>query len=350
MKNLQKLLILAVVALVLTGCGLSNKPTEKNDGGVWKSVDNGRQWQQKSAIATSNGQRQGFVTLDSVALTMDPSDHNALYYGSLNQGLFYSYDDGNSWQIARTLGKRPVGSIAIDAKDKCNIYVASISKIFKSTDCSRTWKEIYADNDPGQLINTIVVDHYNPQIVYMGNKRGDIIRSADGGDSWETLHNFKGRIKKIILSPADSRIIFVMTENKGLFRSLNSGIDWLDLKENMPGIRNTQLGRDVVASAIQPGLVIYATKYGMLRSVNNGDDWTEIKLIVPKNESRINSIAISDLDANKLYYLTDTVFYSSADGGVNWISQDLTTTRRGANLVVDSVKPGVIYFAPIQRQ
>jgi len=340
-----------MLSLTLSGCSLTgNSADVKTDGGVWKSTDNGRLWQQKSAIAVSGGQAKSFVNLDSVALTMDPGDHRTLYYGSIDQGLFYTYDAGNNWHIATDLGPRPIGNIAVDVADKCNLFIVSISKVFKSTDCSRTWKEIYADNDPGQLINAIVIDHYDSKVVYMGNERGDIIRSSDAGDSWQTLHNFKGRVKKIVLNPTDSRVIFVLTENRGLFRSIDGGTEWLDMGTVMKEIRNTKLGRDIIASKVQPGLFLYATKYGLLKTINNGDDWTEINLIVPKNESQINSIAISDQDVNKVYYMTDTVFYSSIDGGANWTSQDLPTTRRGANIVVDPIDANVVYFAPIVRQ
>jgi photosystem II stability/assembly factor-like uncharacterized protein len=347
----KKLLILPLLILVfLTGCSLTGNTQVQTDGGVWKSTDNGRLWQQRSAIAVSSGPAKSFVNLDSIALVMDPADHNALYYGSIDQGLFYSYDGGAAWQIATGLGPIPIGSIAVDPNDKCTVYVASVSKIKKTTDCSRNWQEMYADNDPGQFVNSIVVDQYNSQVVYMGNERGDIIRSNDGGDSWQTLHNFAGRVRKIVLSPTDSRVIFVLTENKGLFRSNNNGVDWLAMEDLMKGIRNTKLGRDLTASKTQPGTFLYATKYGMLRTVNNGDDWTEITLLVPKNESQINSVVISDQDVNKIYYATDTVFYSSNDSGVNWTSQDLPTTRRGANIVVDPVEANTVYFAPISTQ
>ena len=46
-----------------------------------------------------------------------------------------------------------------------------------------------------------------------------------------------------------------------------------------------------------------------------------------------------------IYYVTNTTFYRSLDGGINWSSNKLPTSRAGVKLLIDSKNPSIIYLA-----
>ena len=353
-KRFSKIFALAVVAAGLGGCtigvGNSSQTVDTtNAGGVFKSVDGGLKWRQQGLLAAVNQKQPNFFPADSLFLALDPSDRQAVYFGSSDGGLFFSYDGGGSWRLARALGQRQVGDLAVDPKNKCQLYAASLQKIFKSSDCSRTWQEIYSDNEATALINSLLVDRYNPSIVYFGNSRGDVIKSSDGGKSWRTLKNFGDSIKKLVLDPADSRILLAGTDRHGLFISRDSGNNWLDLKESLQTAKAGKALKDVVPVPSQRGGYLLAVDDGLFKTVNYGQDWTELKLLPPEGRSDIRVVAVSAKNPQKIYYLTKTTFASTVDGGQNWLSHRLPTPRFGSTLLIDPADDNIIYLGVKQK-
>jgi len=345
----NNLIIVALLTLLIcatTGCTISfrTKGGGGYDGGVYKTTNKGNSWQQRSLIPTISGQPRSIGGINVSSLAMDPSDNKAIYFGSQDNGLFYTYDGANNWRVATELGRITIKAVAVDPKSKCIIYVASANKVYKSTDCNRTWSQVYYDNDIEVTVNTIAIDHYNSANVYIGTSRGEIIKSSDRAGSWQTIGRFEDDVEKIVISPHDSRVIFVATTKKGIYRSTNSGASWLDLGENLKEFDNSKDFKDIVLPQSEMGMVLLATRYGLLKSNDNGETWSRIKLITPEKKATINAIAVNPKDAREIYYVTNTTFYRSLDGGENWTTKKLPTTRAGWKLLIDPEDPSVIYM------
>ncbi|MCX6792827.1 MAG: hypothetical protein NTY12_02280 [Candidatus Falkowbacteria bacterium] len=341
------LFIVTLGLATLSGCtldlGFGNK-AKGPDGAVFKTTTKGETWQQKALIPTTSGTPIVINSLDTSVLALDPSDQNAIYYGTVDNGLLYSYNGADSWFPVSTLGKFTIKALAVDPQNKCAIYAAIENKVMKSVDCSRTWQQIYYDNDLTVSVANIAIDHYDSKIVYIATSRGEIIASSDSGKSWRTLNRFEDKVKKVIISPADSRVILVAAERKGLFRSDDKGITWKSLSESLKDFPDSGRFRDLYVSKAQPGLVIFATNYGLLKSINYGDDWTAIKLITPEKEAVINSVIVSEQNTKEIFYVTNTTFYGTADGGENWTTKKLPSTRAGWMLMADPKNINTMYL------
>ncbi|GAF95037.1 unnamed protein product, partial [marine sediment metagenome] len=226
-NKLNLLILIMVIAIIVSGCSISFKTEDNgiNDGGVYVTINKGDNWQQKVLIPTTTGRPKSINTLSANVLAMDPNDSGAIYFGSVDNGLFYTYNGAKEWFIAKNLDKITINDVVIDSSSKCIIYAAIGNRVYKSTDCNRSWSQVYYDNDVNTIINSIVIDHYNSANVYIGTSRGEIIKSSNRGVSWQTLGRFKGDVEKIIISPHDSRLIFVATSKKGIYRSNDSGIN-----------------------------------------------------------------------------------------------------------------------------
>lgn len=350
-------LILALAALTATGCTVNldslfggGSPDQSHAGGVFRSEDFGQTWQKKSSILSASGNPLSFDTLDGLSLKQDPTDAKTWYFGSLDQGLLYSYDNGETWQLARSLGSRPIASVAVDHNDHCRLYVGSNNKVWLSEDCSRSWKQIYSDTDTTLLINSVLLDFHDTKIVYMTNSRGDVLKSEDDGANWRTIFQIKEKpVIKLVMSQQDSRVMMAATRSSGVFRTKDGGESWEDLSPKLKSYPSAKNFRDLVTSAKQPGLWLMATRYGLLRTVNDGDDWTAVDLITPENDAVINSVAISQQDANKIYYVTDNSFYYSMDAGRTWKSLKLPTPRKGLSLAPDFSTDGRLFLTTRSR-
>ncbi|MBU0637142.1 hypothetical protein KKH16_02965 [Patescibacteria group bacterium] len=348
-KYVKFFLLGLIISLIASGCAISFDSKEgggpKADGGVYRSVNKGNTWSQRTYIPTISGQPKNFNMVNATSLVMDPGDNKAIYFSSIDNGLFYSYDGADTWQMASDLGKVTINSVAIDPGSRCIIYAAINNKLYKSTDCNRSWTQVYFDNDLSVKINTLAIDNSNNSIVYIGTSRGEIIKSIDRGNSWQTLNRFIDNVIKIIVSQTNSKLIFVSTKNNGIFRSTDAGITWINLSDKLKEFDDNERIQDLIITESEKITLFLAIHYGLLKSVDNGDSWEKIELITPKEETVINSVAVNPKNLKEIYYVTNTTFYHSIDGGQKWITKKLPSSRAGWKLLIDPKNENIIYLA-----
>ena len=366
----SKLLILLLVAgFALSGCTISVGSGGKttlgtvNDGGVWISADKGVNWRQMSLIPTVTGKPQSIATTDVVTLTADPQDPAAVYMATRERGLFYTYNVNNGWNHVSGLGQTTIRDVKVDPKNKCVIFAAALNRLYRSEDCGRGWQQVYFDNNPGVAVTVISIDHYNSDNVYIGTSRGDVIKSIDHGISWRTIQRIEAPIARIIVSPQDSRQIFVATTRNDIYRFKTNTVTNPDTSgdieqnfavENWEDIgivlKDFKLGndfRDLVTCA-NDGTLFLATTKAIVRSADKGITWENIKLITPEKDAIINAVAVNPKNSQELFYVTNTTFFRSLDGGVTWTSKKLPTTRAGSDLLVDFNNPNIMYMGTLK--
>lgn len=366
MKNAKnwKFLLLIPALVVLGACSVNVKTKDGSatDGGVFVTNTKGDVWRQMPYVPTVNGV-DAISNTNITRMYMDPSDSGAVYLATEKNGLYSTYNVARGWGKVYALPDKAVNDMAIDAKDKCTIFVAMENKLYKSVDCSRSFSEVYFDNNVGVFVTSVAVDHYNSQNVYIGTSRGDILRSLDGGFSWRAIQRLNDSIKKILINPQDSRSIFVATIRNGIYRfNSNGGASLEQLEEYRNTFDNTNwtdynaslkefnLGinfKDLIFSA-QDNSLLLATDKVILRSYDEGQSWVKLPLLTPEADSTINSVAVNPKDSKEIFYVTDTSFYRSIDGGDNWSVKKLPTTRSGSHLLIDFNNPDIMYMSIIK--
>ena len=90
--------------------------------------------------------------------------------------------------------------------------------------------------------------------------------------------------------------------------------------------------------------IFLATAYGLLKSGDKGVTWEQIQVIPPEKKATINALAVNPENSQEIYYVTNTTFYRSVDGGENWSSRKLPTSRAGWKLLIDPKNPSIIYM------
>ncbi|HNX10986.1 MAG TPA: hypothetical protein PKI61_02495 [bacterium] len=360
-KQFLFLMPLLAVMVLVSGCSFSlgTKTDSTNDvGGVFISTTQGDTWKAMNGIPTVSGTPGSIAGVNVNKLVVDPSDNQAVYLAAIDDGLYYTYSIAKGWNFVQRLDKGTINDLAVDSKNKCVLFAAMGNKLYKSTDCSRFWKEVYYDNNPGVTVNAVAIDYYDNRQIYIGTSRGEVIKSLDGGTSWSTIQRLKDGVRQIILNPKDSRIVLVASEKSGMYKFNNNGTtkledlatynnrfdgnNWTDLNEEL---KEFNLGFNFKgANYCQEGTLFIATDKVILRSTDNGSSWARIKLITPDKDTAMNAIAVNPADCNQLFYVTNTTFYKSLDGGVSWITKQLPTDRSGNALLVDPANPNLIYL------
>jgi photosystem II stability/assembly factor-like uncharacterized protein len=348
LSNMKKIFILvsALSLISLTGFGcikIASGPTGTS-GGIYKTTDQAETWLQKVAFPTAKGVGSvGHVNVGTIEI--DPSDHLAVYAGTKEDGLLYSYDGAETWNSAKDLDTGPVSSIAVDSENKCVIYAASRNKIYKSEDCNRSFKQVYYETRTETSITDVKVDWYNHALVYAGTTEGDLLKSADAGASWSALNRFKSDISDILVDPFDSRVIYVGLKSKGLFKTTDSGATWVDLSENFKDFKNANYIYFIAADKTSQNTIIVASQYGLLRSYDAGASWSAIELVTPPGEVQIRALALNPREGKEIYYATATAVYKTVDGGKSWVTKKVPATGcQAETLAVDQDNGKVIYL------
>ncbi len=321
----------------------SGSASGAGDGGVWKSADKGATWAQKVLIPGTAPQKRSIGAVNSIVFALDPQDHNAVYLGTAENGMFYTLDGGESWlQVGALKGKVP--SIAVDPKDKCTIYAAYENKVQRSVDCTRTWQTIFFETRTEKAITAVAVDPGDGRVVFAGNSAGDLNVSKDSGGSWSVANRFKSEVKKILIAPYDTKIIYVGTKTSGIWKSKDGGETWAEASEGFKQYSGSSEYRDLIFDVSTPETLLYASQFGILRTNDGGASWSKVELLTPPGAATIYSVAVNPQDGKEIYYGTASTFYRTTDGGANWKTRKLPTSRAATVMMVDPAAPNVLYL------
>ena len=252
---------------------------------------------------------------------MDPSDKFALYAGTDQDGLLVSLDGGDGWQRVRepSLREGRVRAVAVDPKDKCNIFVSRAQRLSKSTDCGRTFNtEAYVDTRGSVIVTDVEIDWYNSNIVYLTTTDGDVIKSTDAGESWATIYRASSEIRDLLIDLSDSRVLLVATARKGLHRSVDGGATWTDvLKDGYDDLKDV---RKLVKLAQDKGgkTTLALSGAGLIRSADHGATWESVPLL-PTGSVKLTSLGVDPRDGRRIMLGAGATIYVTQDGGAKWI-------------------------------
>ena len=272
------------------------------------------------------------------AVAIDAID-GAVYIGAAQGGVWRSLDHGRNWlPLTDYLASLAIGTIAIapgsHALNQGTLFVgtgeANFSAdsyagagIYKSTDSGRTWQgPLGASLFAGRAVSAIVVDSANPQLVFAGSTTGyagvegdipptsglrGVYRSTDGGNTWAEVLPVGGtlRVSRIVQDPnpafqtAGSTHYWVAATLNGtvggaLWKSVDSGSTWTKVDgvaTGLPSVGQGSLARTWLTStydATVGNTVLYfgtsdvpasqqsTTGYGgkLFKSIDDGATWT----------------------------------------------------------------------------
>lgn len=330
--------------LILTGAScIQLGGTTAGPMGVFESTDKAESWKAVSAYPTNQGVKS-IAGIKVFRLYNDPSDSNAIYLASRGQGLFYTYDNGQNWQSVPVFNNAFVYGLAVDPTDKCTIYVSDGPHIFKTTDCSRTWKIVYTEERTSERLVSLAIDFGDHNVIYGALLGGDIMVSKDAGKSWRITKRFGFNLQYLTTDPLTPKRIYVASYRNGLFRSDDIGETWTDLTLGLDSFSDSRVFNRLVLNGGQKNSLFWISKYGIVRSDDAGLTWTELKLLTPPGSVNIYAFAINPKNQKEIYY-TGTIlgeknvhvrstFYKSVDGGVNWVTKKLPTNTIPTHLML----------------
>ena len=153
-------------------------------------------------------------------------------------------------------------------------------------------------------------------------------KETAGISSWEWLGpgNIGGRIRSILIHPANANVMWVGGVSGGIWRTDNAGASWYPLNDFMANLCVTTLALDPTnpaimyagtgeifnnnpASSALPGA-------GVFRSVDGGTTWAQIPFTA--EWQYVGRLAHHPSSAGTLLAATATGIYSTSNGGTTW--------------------------------
>ncbi|NCO23467.1 hypothetical protein GW896_02295 [Candidatus Kuenenbacteria bacterium] len=340
----KKLILLSLVLVFLLFAGLSCVQVGGGGGrGIFKSVDRGEHWLQKvSLMSLKGGENIGLV--DALCLISDPKDSGTLYLGTKNQGLFLSTSAGDSWQKIEKLPSGPVNAIAPHPTAPSIVYVAVGNRIFRSGNCCRAFENLYLETKEKTEVTSLVINPFSSNIIYAGLTDGRLLKSENSGYGWNTVYEFKGKIKQILINPKNQNILYVSSDGGGIFKSEDGGKNWFSLAESLKDFSG---GLDASKAIFVPAYadaLISANRYGLLLTRDGGKTWSAYKLLTSPGKAEIPTLAIDPFNSNVIYYISSRTLYKTIDGGANWITRSLPSKEKITDLAIDPVNSNILYL------
>jgi photosystem II stability/assembly factor-like uncharacterized protein len=159
-----------------------------NDGGIARAAQKNDEWRVEFLL---NGQGVN-------CLAANENQPGVVYAGTQGSGVLRSTDGGQTWHAAGLAG-RTVKSLAISPIETGVIYAGlKPSGLCVSRDHGDTWIEIEAftrarswwwrspaEADLRAYVQGIALSPTDPNVIVVGIEAGAVLRSSDGGKSWQ---------------------------------------------------------------------------------------------------------------------------------------------------------------------
>jgi photosystem II stability/assembly factor-like uncharacterized protein len=284
----------------------------------------------------------------------DPSDPKALYMSTRGQGLFYSYDSGETWTASSFWNGKFIYAFTVDPKDKCTIYVSDGPHIYKTTDCQRSWQLLFTEERPSQRFVALAIDYSDSRIVYGAEIGGDLFRSKDSGNSWRIIKNFNFELRDFVLDRFNPERLYAASYAQGLYRSDDTGASWEDISAGFANFSGSTSFYRLILNPTEKNALFWISKYGILRSSDAGATWSELKLLTPPGSVNIYGFAINPQNLSEIYYtgtiLNDSnvnvrsTLYKTIDGGANWVTKKLPSNAIPTDLLMSKDNGKKIYL------
>ncbi len=247
------------------------------------------------------------------------NDPDRVYAGVEDAALFQSADGGMTWQELPGLrdakghlwqpgaGGMCLHTIVLDPANQNRMFAAiSAAGAFRSEDAGATWKPINqglhssgelpdAEAEVGHCVHNLAMHPSRPNVLFM-QKHWDVMRSDDGGGSWQ------------------------------------------EVSGNLP----SDFGFPIAVHAHEPNTIYVVPiksdsehfppdgKLRVYRSRSGGNEWEALTNGLPQQDCYVNilrsAMAVDRLDSCGIYFgTTGGQVYASSDSGDNWaaIARDL---------------------------
>ena len=309
-------------------CSIAIAPNDHNtiyagtsDDGVFKSEDAGETWESFNS---------GLKILQIATIEVDILNR-IIYLGTFYDGIYKKCSEDNTWlKISDNINITSCLGIDICSNDYSHVFVAAINGLFETDDMGESWRYIDVGMPLHDSPNGVVIDKYYNNIIYLSSGHqitspsldyGFFI-SFDGGENWTCRNDglpddYSYNDIDISYINDDTKRIFLISSN-GVFYSDNVGENWHLCDRDLPS--DAWYTEIVVAVSDQKTIAVGDELNRIFISHNRGESWHQAtELTDNPNGKYIFELAFNPIDENHIYASsTSHGLFESIDSGESW--------------------------------
>ena len=235
-----------------------------------------------------------------------------IYAGAETGGIYRLAPDGEDWQeLTRGLPESPsVCGIAIHPDHPEVIFAGTQNGPYRSLNHGDTWERMdYPAVAPP--VWTFMFRPRDPSVMYLGTAPGEIYRSDNGGESWRNLNapmggnevamSFPTRVIALAADPTFPDEIYAALEVAGVIRSSDGGDTWQEITGSLAPSQDTLDLHGVQCAAALPRTVFITTRQGPFIGPDRGAEWIPVDFGQFSEVTYTRDLKAAPHDPNMLY-------------------------------------------------
>ena len=263
------------------------------------------------------------------------SNNTHVYVGAESSGLYRLSPGSNQWEeLTNGLPADPiVPGVAIHPSNPEVVYAGTQNGPYRSTDRGAHWERLDYPAS-GAPVWSFMFRPGDPSVMYCGTAPGEIYRSVNGGDSWEKLNASMGsnecamafptRVIALAADPSHPDEIYAALEVAGVIRSSDGGDTWEEITGSLAPSEDTLDLHGIQCSAAAPHTVYITTRQGPFIGPDRGREWTPVDFGQFSPITYTRDLRVAPNDANTLFVSIGAAARSSQ--GALYRSRDLFQT------------------------
>jgi photosystem II stability/assembly factor-like uncharacterized protein len=275
---------------------------------------------------------------DGFQAAFRPDISEVMYAETQRGGIVYSMDSGNSWDS---------GTFGIDPGDRRDwdmpyfisphnpdvLYTGTFRVYRSDNGVEPFWEAISDDLSDGlilasryHVITTLDESPITEGLLYVGTVDANVWRSDDTGANWINITEGlpERYVTSVKASPSDVNTIYVAHSGykdndfiPHIHRSTNRGEDWEDISSNLPSLAINDL---YILPGHQDSIIFVGTDGGVYGTMNSGESWERLGVNMPYvsvydmvwNEAR-NELVAGTFARSIMTYPLDSLFVEPVD-------------------------------------
>lgn len=173
------------------------------------------------------------------------------------------------------------------------------------------WKPDSRQDDILAVTMTVL---YGTPLIYVGTKNRGLFKSMNEGVDWEQkitgLDNL--HVQAIAVDLSNTNTLYLGTAGGGVFKSINAGDSWVEANNKLDNLHINAL----IIDPSNSDKVYATTEGGVFRTKNAGGKWKDLNKGL--GSLQVNVLLIDPADDNTLYAGTAAGVFKSTDGGDRW--------------------------------
>ena len=267
---------------------------------------------------------------------MSSDVHGTYVYASAeNSGIYRLSPGSDEWEeLTHGLPDNPiVPGLAVHPENPEVVYAGTQDGPYRSIDRGNHWERLDYSRT-GAPVWTFTFRPGDPDVMYLGTAPGEIHRSLNGGDSWQKMNatmgsnecamSFPTRVIAMTVDPSDPNDVYAALEVAGVIRSSDGGETWEEITGSLAPHEGTLDLHGIQCTAASPHTVYITTRVGPFIGRNRGDEWTHVDLGLFSEITYTRDLTVAPQDPSVLYVSLGAA--ARSERGALYRSRDLFRT------------------------